>query len=272
MKLLIVDDEARARAVVARICARTTNVDAIAEADSGTSAIDAMQKVPPDLLLLEIDLPDMTGFDVLCAARRDHNPHAIVVSAHSEHAVKAFDVGVNDYLLKPVNATRLVASIERAARERSNCAPHFLSSASPQSRTSSELEWTYGAAPPLLIGEREHRFYPLEPRNVEYIESQGNYVKLHTAKLTYISRDSIKRLAPNLTNLGFVRIERSLLVNLRAVAFAQRRGYNSLVFTLLSGKQLRSSVTYRKDISKAMPLNGARSAATARTIEEAEQQ
>jgi two-component system, LytTR family, response regulator len=271
MKLLIVDDEPRARAAVAGICARTTNVDAIAEADSGTSAIDAMQKMQPDLLLLEIDLPDMTGFDVLCAARRDNNPHAIVVSAHSEHAIKAFDVGVNDYLLKPVNATRLVASIERAARERSNCVPRqFLPSASPQSRTISELQWTYGAALPLLIGEREHRFYPLEPRNVEYIESQGNYVKLHTAKLTYISRDSIKRLAPNLTNLGFVRIERSLLVNLRAVAFAQRRGYNSLVFTLLSGKQLRSSITYRKDISKAMPLNGARSAALDRTIEEAQ--
>jgi DNA-binding LytR/AlgR family response regulator len=106
----------------------------------------------------------------------------------------------------------------------------------------------------VLVGEREHRWYILEPERVEYIESHGNYVKLHSGNAEYISRNSIKSLAPELTGRGFVRIERSLLVNVRAILYAQRAGRGTFAFTLTSGSCLCSGATFRNEILRVLPL------------------
>jgi two-component system, LytTR family, response regulator len=106
----------------------------------------------------------------------------------------------------------------------------------------------------LLIGEREHRLYPLDPQKVDYIESDGNYVSIRSGSATYISRDSIKRLQGELAGFGFVRIERSLLVNIRAVLYAETVGRGRFAFTLSSGACLHSSASYRDEILRALPL------------------
>jgi two-component system, LytTR family, response regulator len=106
----------------------------------------------------------------------------------------------------------------------------------------------------LLIGERERRLYPLDPDKIEYIESDGNYVSIRSGNTAYISRDSIKRLAAELAHLGFVRIERSLLVNIRAVLYAESAGRGRFAFTLSSGACLQSSASYREAILRALPL------------------
>jgi two-component system, LytTR family, response regulator len=108
--------------------------------------------------------------------------------------------------------------------------------------------------PTLLIGEREHRFYPLNPEKVDYIESDGNYVSIRSGNATYISRDSIKRLAGELADFGFIRIERSLLVNIRSVLYAETFGRGRFAFTLSSGTCLHSSTGYRGEILRALPL------------------
>ena len=110
--------------------------------------------------------------------------------------------------------------------------------------------------PPLtiLVGEREHRLYVLNPENVEYVEAQGNYVKLHANGADYISRASLKRLAITLADRGFLRIERSLIVNVRAIAYAQRAGQSTYVFSLHSGASLRSGKRYRAEILRVIPL------------------
>ena len=107
--------------------------------------------------------------------------------------------------------------------------------------------------PRVLVGEREHRLYVLPTERIDYVESQGNYVKLHVGSTDYIARDSVKRLSMILRDSGFVRIQRALLINIRSVHYAQRlgRGY---VFTLVSGQQLCSGVTYREAILQALPL------------------
>ena len=108
--------------------------------------------------------------------------------------------------------------------------------------------------PTLLIGEREHRLYPLDPEKIDYIESDGNYVSIRSGNTTYISRDSIKRLAAALAHLGFIRIERSLLVNIRAMLYAEATGRGRFAFTLSSGACLQSSASYRDAILRALPL------------------
>jgi two-component system, LytTR family, response regulator len=109
----------------------------------------------------------------------------------------------------------------------------------------------------VLVGERERRLYPLDPQKVDYIESDGNYVSIRSGSTTYISRDSIKRLAGELASHGFIRIERSLLVNIRAVLYAQAVGRGRFAFTLSSGACVQSSSSYRGAILQALPLASA---------------
>jgi two-component system LytT family response regulator len=113
--------------------------------------------------------------------------------------------------------------------------------------------------PIFLVGERAHRLYPLEPHQIEYIESEGNYVKYHVAMQEYISRDSIKELGALLESSGFLRIERSLLLNNRAIAFAEPARRGTFTFTLTSGVCLRSGLAYRDAILAALPLRRRRS-------------
>lgn len=106
----------------------------------------------------------------------------------------------------------------------------------------------------LLVGEREHRLYILEPEKIEYIEAQGNYVKLRASSADYISRDSIKRLSHILAANGFIRIERSLLINIHAIVYAERTGRGRYSFTLTSGLCLHSGASYRNAILQVLPL------------------
>jgi DNA-binding LytR/AlgR family response regulator len=109
--------------------------------------------------------------------------------------------------------------------------------------------------PKFLVGERQHRLYPLELSKIDYIESDGNYVTIRSAGAEYLSRDSIKRLSVALSDHGFVRIERSLLVNIGAVSYVEIAGHGSYAFTLSCGACLHSSVTYRDGILRVLPLS-----------------
>lgn len=105
----------------------------------------------------------------------------------------------------------------------------------------------------IFVGEREHRLYLLKAEQIDYIESHGNYVKFHCAGAEYISRDSVKHLATVLTN-GFLRIERSLLINVQAIMYAERAGRGTYTFTLFSGAVLHSGARYRDMILRLLPL------------------
>jgi two-component system, LytTR family, response regulator len=111
--------------------------------------------------------------------------------------------------------------------------------------------------PSVLVGEREHRLYVLATEKIDYVEAHGNYVKLHAGNAEYISRDSVKRLKTALRHSGFLRIERSLLINVRAILYAQRLGRGTYAFTLTSGQRLCSGATYRGAILQALPLTQA---------------
>jgi DNA-binding LytR/AlgR family response regulator len=104
------------------------------------------------------------------------------------------------------------------------------------------------------VGERQRRLYPLDPKTIDYIEADGNYVTLRAGKAEYISRDSIKRLSRQLAVLGFIRITRSLLVNAAAVLYAEAAGHGTFSLTLTSGICLHSSAAYRDSILRIIPL------------------
>lgn len=253
MDVLIVDNHANVRAQIKEFCARTNDVRIVGEADTGAEGIEAAETLRPDLLLIAMDLPDRTAFDVLRALRRRHQRRSIVVTDDERDAATAIAAGAIGYMVKPLSEDAFCASVLRA---RAGVAPHsaamrgVMRAAAP---ALSHQEADLGR-PLFLIGERDHRLYPLDPDQIDFIESAGNYVKYHLAQLSYIARESIKRLDLMLGPAGFMRIERSLLLNIRAIAYAQPIGHGTFAFTLTSGARLHSGYAYRDTILSALPL------------------
>jgi two-component system, LytTR family, response regulator len=250
VKVLIVDDQAATRSSLIRLCERRDDVQVVGEAACGTAAIDAAGPLNPDIVLLGVDLPDMSGFDLLRSVAADTRPLGIMASHYAGHANRAFEEGAFDYLVMPVAAERFDRAMTRA-RRRLNCA---VSGFDRFIENSLESPRTLPNSPRFLVGERLRRLYPLDPKSIDYIEADGNYVTLRVGKEEYLSRDSIKRLALQLAELGFIRIERSLLVNATAIAYAEVARHGTFALTLSSGVCLHSSAAYRDSILQVIPL------------------
>ncbi len=253
MRLVIVDQEPRVRTELARLCLGIADLRVVGEADSGGTAIDAAQSLSPDVMLIDVALPDMSGFDVLHGAGNS-GPLGIMTSRLPDFAERALVEGAVDYLIKPVGADRFKRAIA-LVRQR-----QVLEAAAQAQLTRAVLE-SLGKRPKILVGERQHRLYPLDVEKIEYIEADGNYVTIRAANQEYISRDTIKRLSAELASFGFVRIDRSILLNIRAVQFAEPVGHGTLAFTLSSGACLHSSKTYRDAIQGILPWHYCRAGA-----------
>jgi two-component system, LytTR family, response regulator len=253
MRLLIVDQEPRVRTELARLCFGIADLRVVGEADSGGTAIDAAQSLSPDVMLIDVALPDMSGFDVLHGAGNSGSL-GIMTSRRADFAERALAEGAVDYLIKPVDADRFERAIA-LVRQR-----HKLEVAA-QAQLIRGIGESLVKRPKILVGERQHRLYPLDVEKIEYIEADGNYVTIRAANQEYISRDTIKRLSADLAAFGFVRIDRSILLNIRAVQFAEPVGHGTLAFTLASGTCLHSSKTYRDEIQSILPWHHCRAGA-----------
>lgn len=245
MRVVIVDDEPLSRSILGRLCRASDDIEIIAEADSGTAAIQAIRRDRPDVVLLEVELPDMTGFDVLRSLQGEGAPLAIMVTAYPDYALRAFDAGALDYLTKPVDGDRFHQAIRRA-RDLATGAAH--SSLITAWRASARAE----RAGRLLVGKRERRLYLLDPDKVDYIEAHGDHVRIWAGPEAYIRRDRVKELAVRLAPAGFVRVERSRLVNVRAIAYIERLGGGMYSFTLTNGTCFKSTPTYRTEILRGV--------------------
>jgi two-component system, LytTR family, response regulator len=251
VKILIVDDHAHARDNLTQLCERSDDVQVIGETACGEAAIEAADTLKPDLILLDVELPDMSGFDLLRAVGVGTRPLGIMVSSCPDHAMRAFAEGAIDYFVMPVTDKRFDLAMARA-RHQFNSALLGRSLTSSGSGRGSTLP----GPPRFLVGERQRRLYPLDPKSIDYIEADGNYVTLRAGKVEYLSRDSIKHLSSELAELGFVRVARSLLVNAAAVSYAERAGHGIFALTLSSGACLHSSAAYRDSILRVIPLPG----------------
>ena len=170
MTLLIVDREPSVRSELAQLCLRATDVHVIGEAESGGEAIDAAESLSPDVMLIDVALPDMSGFDVLRGAG-NLRALGIMIAHRPDFAERAMAEGAVDYLLKPVSADRFEHAIGRV-RQR-----YMLEQAAQAQLTRGMLE-LMGRRPKILVGERQHRLYPLNIEKIDYIESAGNYVTI----------------------------------------------------------------------------------------------
>jgi two-component system LytT family response regulator len=236
------------RAQLAELCEQAGDIRIVAQTGSGSAAIQACRAHSPELLLLNTELRDMTGFEVLRALGVSR-PLTILVSAHAGHAVEAFANEAVDYLLKPLNAPRFAAALERARMRNARPAdtgapgtPHALRIDTQGERRPS------APALPRLVGERARRLYFLPVDTVDYIEADANYALIHVGQEQYISRSTLKYLSTTLEPFGFLRIERSLLVNVCRTVYAERAGPGEFAFVMSGGRRLESGRTFRQAI------------------------
>lgn len=221
VRTLIVNGEPGMRAHLHRLCANRPDLEVIAEAASGLQARNLLDERATDLLLVDSRLPDMSGVDLLRTLEPAAAPPTIMVASASD-AVAREPAGIPvRYLYKPVAPPQFNAAVDQAITE---------SLRAPESHS-----------PPQIIGEKANRIYFLDVRNVEYLASAGNYVTTHVGGEQFLTRATLKSMSDLLVPLGFVQIERSLLVNLRQVAHVERRDRGQFCFVTRFGQRLTSS-------------------------------
>jgi two-component system LytT family response regulator len=251
IRVLIVDDEPLARRGVRQELERIPAVEIVGESGNGVDAVRAIVEATPDLVFLDVQMPGLTGFDVIERVGVEAMPTVIFVTAYDQHAVRAFEVHAVDYLLKPIDPDRFRDAMDRAMMEVARQHPV----ADRLSAMLRDVPAPRGGGPPLeRVVVREHaKLFFVETAAIDWIEAAGNYVRLHVGARAHVLRGPLTRLAGQL-GTGFVRIRRSALVNVRAITSLERYGKASYAIALRGGATLVSSRYYGQRIKAVLGL------------------
>jgi two-component system, LytTR family, response regulator len=237
IRVLIVDDEPPARRKVRRFLERDAEVGAIGEAGSGAEAIEAIRRAEPDLIFLDVQMPDMDGFAVLQAVPEPRDFHVVFLTAHEHHALRAFEAEALDYLLKPVDPERFERALERAKEQLA-----LRRERGPKPETTRFLK--------RILVEKNGREIFLPVERLEWAESDRNYVRLHAGGEEYAIRETLENLAKQLDPEQFARISRSELVNLDHVKEMQPWFHGERRIVLQNGRELMWTRRFRASSSK----------------------
>ncbi|HEX8252423.1 MAG TPA: LytTR family DNA-binding domain-containing protein [Thermoanaerobaculia bacterium] len=226
IRALIVDDEPLARARVAMLLAKHPDVEVIGEAGDGDSARRTIASQRPDLVLLDIQMPGMTGLELLQSLPDDARPAIVFLTAYDEYAVDAFDAAAVDYVLKPVDPKRLARALDRVRGQQS--APPAVS------------------YPDRFLVRKSHgRRVIVKTVDIEWIGAERNYIRLYTQDGSHLMREAISRIEEQLDPKRYARIHRSAIVNLEFVKELATDADGSLFVTMRSAQRLSVGDSYR---------------------------
>jgi two-component system, LytTR family, response regulator len=218
VRALIVDDEPLARTRLQRLLRARADVEVIGAAANADEAVEKITELAPDLIFLDIQMPGLGGFDVLRQIAGSGRPFVIFTTAHAQYALRAFEVHALDYLLKPFDAERLNASLDRAL-------PMIGSS-----------DWTER-----FIVKSVGRIMFLHADEIAWIAAADNYVYLHVNGVSHLVRDSLKAMERKLDPERFARVHRSAIVNLSSIAELKPLDHGDYEVTLRDGTRLTAT-------------------------------
>lgn len=243
MRVLIVDDEKPARAKLRIHLKAQAGVDIIGEAQNGLEAVDAIRNLVPDLVLLDIQMPGMTGFEVIDAIGVEAMPTVVFVTAYDQFALRAFEVEAVDYLLKPFDEDRFKRAFERAARRIED-----------KARETRKIERMLAGILPsgvflrrLVVRDREKIFF-VSTEEVTHLSGRENYVEVHTARGAHLIRDTMNHLESRLDPQKFARIHRSEIVNIDSVKELHSWSHGDYEVVLKNDVRLRLSRRYQHNL------------------------
>jgi two-component system LytT family response regulator len=242
IRTLVVDDEPLARERIKRYLGTEADIEIIGECANGKEAVEAVESLSPDLLFLDIQMPEVDGFGVLEAIGIHKVPVIIFVTAYDKYALRAFDVHALDYLLKPFNRERFRRALVRAREQLEHDRLGQL-----DQRLLSLLEDLKAEQKHLdrLVVRSVGRVFFLKTDEIDWIEASGNYVRLHVGREGHLLRETMNRLESKLNPDKFLRIHRSTLVNIDRIKELQPLFSGDYTVILRDGRQLTLSRSYR---------------------------
>ena len=258
IRVLIVDDEPHARQKLSQLVQAAGGLELLGTCKDGLEALAAIRKHRPDLVFLDIQMPELGGFEVL-RTLGDERPYVIFTTAYSEYAAQAFEVEAVDYLLKPFDMTRFERALHRARR----LIDGGESAAAPSepdlefSRLASLLDKRLGKARILIkVG---NGIRPVDVGGIFYVESEGDYLRLAVAGERLRVRERMKDIEEQVGDAGFVRIHRSVLVNLEHVREMKPKKHGDYEFLMADGVRFVSGATYRGNVRRILDQRTRRS-------------
>jgi two-component system LytT family response regulator len=240
LKAWIVEDERLAANALHRLLLNDPQVHVVGIAADGKTAVSKIQTLKPDIVFLDIEIPEMNGFDVIEEVGVDNMPIVIFVTAYDRYTLKAFEVHALDYLLKPFEEGRLTAALSRAKRELDFRKSYQRSQLTGLMDSMAERRGLKRF--PIKSGGRTV-FIHLD--EIDYLEAAGNYVRLHTGGTEYLTRDTMSSFESKLSESDFVRIHRSVIVNRKRIKELRPWFTGEYVVILTTGKELTLSRGYR---------------------------
>jgi two-component system, LytTR family, response regulator len=257
MHVLIVDDEPLARAHMRALLAEDPDIRNIDECATGMEAVSAIRTRRPDLVLLDVEMPELDGFGVIRTLGVDQMPPVIFVTAYNQYAARAFDVHAVDYVLKPVWGPRFTLALDRAKARVNNQATQSVALDQARSRLSALIaEITADTDAPvhlemLRVGlKTEGRVRFVRPSDIEWLEAENNYVRVHIGREIHYLRATLGDIESRLPADGFLRIHRSVVVNVDWIREIRSAGSTPLTVVLANGTRLAVGRRYRTVVAK----------------------
>ena len=242
VRTLIVDDELLARERLRQLLEAEPEIELIAECSDGAEALAALQDKKPDLVFLDIQMPELDGFGVLEAIRMDVAPVIVFVTAYDKFALRAFEVHAADYLLKPFDRDRFQTALGRALERLKH-----RGSEAQQQKQSALLAELRPPSKPLerLAVKSGGRVVFVKISDIDWIEAAHNYVELHVGKESHLLRETLNAIEARLSPEKFARISRSAIVNIDRIKELQPLFHGEYTVTLQNGTRVTLSRRYR---------------------------
>jgi len=249
IRTIIVDDEPLARKGVQRMLEAYSDFEIVAQCTDGMEAVRQIEALQPDVVFLDIQMPELDGFEVLTQLKSDLRPLVVFVTAYDEYALKAFRAHAVDYLLKPIEKKDFAKAVERVRMllQARNSAAHF-------EKVQSLLEDIQKKPRTLqrFIVREKNKLLVVPLENVRFFEADGDYVRLHTQNDTHLIRETMARLEQQLDPADFARINRSAIVRLSLIRALEPIAKGDYELQLNDGSRHTLSRTYRENVLNAL--------------------
>ena len=254
IRALVVDDEPLARQSVRRFLKHHADIEVVGECGDGQAAVAAILTRKPDLIFLDVQLPEMDGFEVVGRIGVERMPSTIFVTAYDQYALRAFDANALDYLLKPFGKTRFERALARARERIAGGLDH---EAAQRILRAMESAAGHGSYIDRIPVSASGRIVFVKVRDIQWIEAAGNYARIHAAGRSYDVRETLSSLEGKLDPADFLRIHRSAIVNIQFVKEVHPWFHGYHLVLLENGQKLRMS-RYQREVAERLGLGGRR--------------
>lgn len=239
---LIIDDEPLARELLKEFLEQHADLTLIGECSKGTEAVDKIDELKPELIFLDVQMPGMSGFDVLDEI--NHDPFVIFTTAYDQYAIKAFERNAVDYLLKPIDQERFKLAVDRAISRMNteqNNVGELLRNMKTENKTSYDSH---------IFVQKSEKLINLPVDEIEHLEASGDYTILTTKNDQFVSSSGIGKLEEILNPDTFIRVHRSTIININSLKEIEKHFNGGMIVKMNNGKSFPVSRTYAKLIRK----------------------